>query len=270
MKIYLDYIFLENLVINLIIIEQLTVFVKDNIKLLRKILIAIMISIYTTIIYVYSNSLLDSNIMKILVIIIAIYLLYKQKKINYYVKLVIIYNLMSFLYVGTIISITLFFKVSLDNFVFKILVYIISGVILNIFSRYIWKIFKSNIKSNDLIYMMYIGNQKIKSFVDTGSNVKDNITGLDVIFISNKYFDELKNSNYLEKVTYIDIKTVTQKQKVKGYIVENIAFYQNNKYVATIKKIIISFTLQEMENTEKYSALIGYNTYVEDLKGVTI
>jgi len=37
MKIYLDYIFLENLVINLVIIEQLTVFIKDKVKLLRKI-----------------------------------------------------------------------------------------------------------------------------------------------------------------------------------------------------------------------------------------
>lgn len=270
MKIYLDYIFLENLVINLIIIEQLTVFVKDKVKLLRKILISIMISFYTTVIYVFSNSLLDSNIMKIFVIIIAIYLLYKPKKINYYIKLVVIYNLISFLYVGTIISITLLFKIPLEKFLFKILLYIISGIILNIFSRYIWKIFKSNIKENDLIYIMYIGNQKIKSFVDTGSNVKDNITGLDVIFISNNYYERICKTGILDKKIDIDIKTVIGKQKVKGYIVENVEFYQNNKYVATIKKIVVSFTEQEMQETEKYSALIGYNTYVEDLKGVTI
>ncbi|MDO4282203.1 MAG: sigma-E processing peptidase SpoIIGA [Clostridia bacterium] len=270
MKIYLDYIFLENLVVNLIVIEELTVFVKDRLKLIKKILISAMISLYTTVIYIYSDSWISSNIVKILVISIAIYLLYKPRKINYYIKLIIVYYLISFLYVGTVISIALLFKISLENMIFKLLLYLISGIILNIFTKYIWKIFKSNIKSNDLIYIMYIGNQKIKSFVDTGSNVKDNITGLDVIFINCKYYEEIKKSNILNKETYIDIQTVAGKQKVKGYIVENIDFFQNNKRVAKIKKIVISFTLQEMENAEKYSALIGYNTYIENLKGVTI
>lgn len=270
MKIYLDYIFLENLVINLVIIEELTVFVKQEIKLVKKILISVLISIYTTIIYVYSNSFLNSNIMKIFAIIISIYLLYKPKKLNYFIKLVVIYYLISFLYVGTIISITLLLKISLQKILQKITLYIISGIILNIFTRYIWKIFKSNIKEDDLIYIMYIGNQKIRSFVDTGNNVKDNITNLDVIFIDYKYYDVLKEMNILNNETEINIQTVTGNKKVKGFIVKNIKFYHDNKHVATIKKIIVSFTLQEMKNTEKYSALIGYNIYVENLKGVTI
>lgn len=269
MKIYLDYIFLENLVINLVIIEQLAVFIKDKTKLIKKFLASFLISIYTTIIYIYSNSILASTIIKFIIIIIAIYVLYKPKKIIRYIKIVILYNLISFLYVGTIISITLFFKIVINTLIKKITLYGISGIILNIFTRYIWKIVKSNIKSDDLIYIMYIGNQEIKSFIDTGSDVKDNVTGLDVIFINNKYYSELEKAKILNKEKEIVIQTVTGRNKVKGYVVENITFYHNNKYVATIGKIIISFTLQEM-TTEKYSALIGYNTYIENLKGVTI
>ena len=117
---------------------------------------------------------------------------------------------------------------------------------------------------------MYIGSQRIKSFVDTGNSVKDNISNLDVIFINCKYYNKLKEEGVLNKKIYINIKTLTGYENVDGYVVRNVSFYSNDKYVATVKRIIVSFTLQEMQNDEKYSALIGYNTYVEKLKGVTI
>lgn len=270
MKIYLDYIFLENLVINLVIIEEITVFIKADVKYRKKFIISSFISLYTTIVTIYSDGIISSGIIKILIIAIAIYVLYKPRTIIKYFKFIIVYYLISFLYVGTIISLTLLFNISLKNIIFKILLYIVSGIALTIFTKYLWKIFKSNIKANDLIYIMYIGNQKIKSFVDTGSNVKDSITHLDVIFISNYYYEKIKEIGMLKEPIDINIKTVIGRQKVKGYIVENISFYKQQKYITTVKKIIISFTLQEIETTEKYSALIGYNTYMENLKGVTI
>ena len=58
MKIYLDYIFFENLVINLIIIGELTIFIKKNTSKKRMILGSIVISIYTTIVTVIQESFL--------------------------------------------------------------------------------------------------------------------------------------------------------------------------------------------------------------------
>ena len=53
---------------------------------------------------------------------------------------------------------------------------------------------------------------------------------------------------------------------IDGYIFKNVEIYREDKYVATIEKIIISF---EFNNShEKYSGIIGYETYLKYLEGV--
>ena len=56
MKIYLDYIFFENLIINIVIIYQTSIFTKSNIKLKYIILSSSVLSIYTTIVYICWNN----------------------------------------------------------------------------------------------------------------------------------------------------------------------------------------------------------------------
>jgi len=270
MKIYLDYIFLENLVINLIIIEQVTVLTKEEISRRKKIIISVLISIYTTITYCYANTFLASNIIKFLIIMIGIYFLYTPSKLFIFLKQISLYYLISFLYVGIVISLSLLFHINLNKLILKIITYVISGVLLQIFAKYIWKIYKSNIKEDDLTYTIYINNLKIKGFIDTGNSVCDQITKLNVIFISQNLRDQFEKIGILNHDINIGIKTVTGNEILKGYVVQDVKIYHHNKHITTIKKIIISFTLQEIEPTEKYSALIGYNTYVENLKGVTI
>ena len=55
---------------------------------------------------------------------------------------------------------------------------------------------------------------------------------------------------------------------MKGYIVENIAFYQNNKYVATIKKIIISFTGTSLSKILLYNLITGSHPSLD--KSITL
>ncbi len=268
MKIYLDYIFLENLIVNILVSIQIIIFIKTNIKKINIIIGAIFLSLYTTLIYVLNNTFFNSICIKVIAIVIYCYITFKPKTVILLLKEVLYYLFFTFLYVGIIISISLIFKVNLESIFIKSIIYVISGIILYIFTNYLWKMWKSNIKYSDLTYTINIKGQEIIGFVDTGHNVKDVVTNLDVIFINKEYKEKLKSIIDEKKKIFININTVNNNTEEEGYIVKDIYFYKDNKMIGRIKRIVICFVNNSLTN-KKYSALIGYNTYVEKIKGVT-
>ena len=130
-----------------------------------------------------------------------------------------------------------------------------------------WKI---NIKDRDLFYTLKINDRKINTFVDTGNSVTDPITSLDVIFLKKELEKEILTNNINYKKTYINVSTVNGSQIKVGYIIKNITVYKEEREIAIIDKIILSFSLDNSNTPEKYSAILGYDTYLENLKGVIL
>lgn len=267
MKIYLDYIFLENLIVNALISINTYKFSKEKIKIQKIILGSIFISIYTTIIFVLNDTFLNSIFIKLIAVMIYTYITFNIKNFVAILKYTIYYFLFSFLYVGIIISVSLFLKINLESIGTKILIYLISELILYIFTEYLWKMWKSNIKNNDLSYKLNINGQEILGFVDTGNNVKDITTGLNVLFVDFKYKEKLKYILDEKRKREIYTNTVNASSQKTGYIIKDVEVYKKNKKVGKIKRIVICFADLNVSN-KKYSALIGYNTYIENLKGV--
>ena len=267
MKIYLDYIFLENLIVNLLISISMYKFNKEKLKKINIILGSIFISIYTTIIYALNDTFFSSLYIKLIAVIIYTYITFKPSTFIAILKHTIYYFLFSFLYVGIIISVSILFKINLTNTMIKILIYLISGIILNIFTKYLWKMWKTNIKNNDLSYKLNINGQEIFGFVDTGNNVKDITTGLNVLFVDMEYKEKLKNILDERRKREIYTNTVNANSHEDGYIIKDVEVYKENKRIGKIKRIVICFVNLNISN-KKYSALIGYNTYIENLKGV--
>lgn len=268
LKIYLDYIFFENLFVNIIISLLINNFTKNTFKKTNLLLGTIFISFYTTIIYVLEDSFINCFFIKIIAVTIYIYITFKPKTIIKLLKNTIYYYLFLFTYVGIIIFISLMFDIDLENSYIKISIYSISSILLYIFINNLWKMWKSNIKNNDLIYNIDIKGNEFVGFVDTGHNVKDMLTNLDVIFIDYKYKEILnKYINEKKKIT-INISTLNNNISKVGYIFNDIYIYKNKKNIVKIKKIVISFVKDSFVN-EKYNALIGYNIYINNLKGVT-
>lgn len=270
MKIYLDYIFFENLIINIVIIYQTSIFTKSNIKLKYIILSSSVLSVYTTIVYILQNNIVENIIIKIIVIGFAIYLAFNPKSIKEYIKKQVYYYIISFTYVGIIISITLIFNISIKKTIVKILIYVLSAFISYLFNKYLWKMWKTNIKNSSLTYKLKIKVQEIVAFVDTGNNVYDYTNNLDVIFVDMKFFDNLKKLNVLKNRTNIIVRTIASEDYITGYIVEDVEVYQNSKKVCNLKKVVFCFSNQTINLNNKYNALIGYNLYLENLKGVTL
>lgn len=264
MKIYLDYIFLENLVINIVIISEIVVFTKTKITSKRKAFVVVLDTILSTLFVVNKTNI----IIKILIQNIILYILFKGKKVGIYIKKALCYYLLYFLYLGLIISLTIIINLNLNYEVNKIIIYIISGIFFHFFSKDLWKVWKIKLTDRDICYFLDINGYKVKAFVDTGNRVKDLETSLDVIFILDNLKDKILTGN--EKKINIDINTVNGDSSKEAYIVNNVIVYKEEREITKIDKIIISFSLKESSTPEKYSAIIGYETYLDNLEGVML
>ncbi len=270
MKIYLDYIFIENIIVNFVIIYQVGIFTKTKISIKRNIISCFILSIYTVIMYILNDKFLSNVFIKLMITNITMYIAFKPSSLLQYLKKIVYYYIISFIYIGVIIGITIFFNISIDNTRNKILVYMLSGIITYLFNKYLWKLWKSNIKKDDLVYTLEVNGQKIDCYIDTGNLVHEYSKNLDVIFIDYKWFGILELLGILDNKIDLKINTVNKNESVFGYVVEDINIYKDKRFICKLNKIIFSFSSQRINIDNKCSGLIGYNLYVEKLKGVTL
>lgn len=265
MNYYLEYVFLENVIVNFILLNLVNIFTKSNTKKINIIVSSIFSSIYTTVVVIFG---LDSFIIKLLLIVFVVYIAYNPKYVSKYLKIVAYYLFLNYLYLGIIIGITLMFSINIENIILKILVYIISAVILYLLNKFMWKMWKNNIKKDKLTYTINIKGQEIFCFVDTGNMVKNYRYNLDVIFLDKKWHEVLSKKNVLDKKVDTYIHSIVGDSVIAGYVIENVEVYKNRKKIKVIDKIIISFSNQTINIFNKYTGLIGYETYLEYLEGV--
>lgn len=268
MTCYIELIFLENIIINYIIINQISIITKCHKKTFREIIGIIVLGLYSTLNYVFYKEIIANSLIKILIINFSIYIIYNPKSISLYIKLILFYFLNSFLLVGIIISISLILNITLDNILIKMLMYFLGGVILLVFNKLMWKLWKSKIKSEDYVYMIKIRDMLIPGFVDTGNNVFDYEHNRDVIFLEEKYKKNMEEKNLLKKRVKINISTINDSDERCAYIINDVDVIKNNVKVHTFKNLEIIFVKRKLN--ENYNALISYDTYIEKLKGVKL
>lgn len=270
MKIYLDYILIENIIVNFVIIYQLDIFTKSNRKKRYCFFSSLILSFYTVITYINNSIILSNIFIKILTVNIAIYIAFFPKTIIEFLKKIVYYYIISFTYVGVIISITLLLNINIDYIYNKVIIYLICAIISYLFNKYMWKMWKTNIKKENMTYIMNINGQEIPSYIDTGNLAHDYLYNLDVIFLDKRWYKILNEKGILNRKIDVGIKTVSDDSFINGYIVKNVDILKNGKKVCRLNKIIFSFSNKEINIDGKYTALIGYNLYLENLKGVTL
>lgn len=267
---YIECIFVENLVISYITIYQMSIFTKIKLKKLNIIIGSLILSFYETISYYFSINSVFDTLIRLLAICFILYMIFLPNCFKTYCKIYIYYILVSFILVGIVISLTLLFNINISNCIMKMFLYIISGLILYAFNKLMWKIWKSKIKTDNLIYEINIGDMIIPAFIDTGNNVKDLVSNVDVIFIEDKYYEKLYFQNYIFKDTNIYIYTVAGEKKIKGYFVKDIIIKKNKKKICSLSEVIFVFVNRRLSIKDEYEALISYDTYLEKMKGVEL
>lgn len=273
MKVYLDYVFIENFIINISILYQTSIFTKVKIKWIRLILVSTFLSIISIVkVFEIGNSML----INILSLNIATYILFKPDKVIRFVKLLMYYFLIYTIYIGIIISTSIFLKINLNQITVRIVLYIVSIFVTYIVNKYMWKIWINKIKYNNLTYKVVLcgqNNISFKVFVDTGNNLKDPFTNLDVIVLNSKVYKRKNTKTTLDnmkrEIITLDVLTATGKSKIKGYIFNNVSIKKGGIEKVLLKRAIIVFIDEEINNNQ-YEGIISYNTYLEKLEGVII
>lgn len=261
MKIYLDYIFLENLIVNAAIIFQTIKCINIKIKKSKKVLWIIFDSIISCIVYIKPD--ISSYIFNVIFTTIMIVVILKPKSSIEYIKYMCTYYYVYIVYMGIIIFSAIILNIQLEKYLNKVILYSLSYVICRYITDKMWIMLKSKKDYLDLIYVLKIQNNDIPVFLDTGNKAYDYLNNCSVIFLDNALKSKIDLNN-LEKIEF-EINTINGKDTKDGYIIENLTITKNKEEYA-INKVIICFSCIN-DTPEKYSGIIGYELYLRNLNG---
>lgn len=278
MKIYLDYIFFENLIINALIIFQISVFTKTKTTFFKTLIASAIGAIYVVLITVYGNSFANNLLFRILVINIIVYVAFLPKKLLKYLKLQVYFYIIFFCYIGAIVVLTTFFKLNLSSIWTKISIYTLSYAVTYFSNMKMWKMWKNRVKEDDLIYEIKIKVNSVvnkiisfNAFVDTGNSLKDNINNTDILIVEEDVLkDVLKGSIKVKRIVKIPMNTVNGVCELNGYLFENVSIEKKGKIIRTLKTATIVVIDKKLSKDNSYSALMSYDTYIDKLQGVTL
>lgn len=291
MTIYLDVIFLENMVINYIILYATGVVLKERIKQSRLIMGSTIGAIYSIIYYLFKLKIYSGLLIKIILSIVIIYVSFNSNNLKDLLKKILLFYLASFVFGGAVIAIiymvnsqnvTIQNGVLVGNYTIKT---ILIGIVVAYFTIIIaFKLIKTKILKKDLIcdISIMINNKEIKTkaLIDTGNLLKDPITQIPVIVIEHTLlYDVLPKEilNNIEKILGGDFSKISNEIKDKyfsklkvipfsslgksngmllGIIGENLNIYfkdENEK----IDKVIVGIYNKSLTKKGEYRSLLG-------------
>ena len=224
MTVYLDIVFLENVLMNYIIIFATGVVLKDECKKMRILIASLVGAAYTVVMYLNIIPIYSNFFMKLLLSVVIVYAAFRPKSVKKLIKDLVIFYLVSFVFGGCVFALMYFFKpqmVQIRNGVFvgayPIKVAIVGGIVAFIVLQVSFKIVKTRISKKDMIYTIEVNvNGKltqVKALLDTGNLLKDPITSLPVVVIEHRSLNSVipeKVLNNLDKILGGDIDELTK------------------------------------------------------------
>ena len=105
MTVYIDVVFLENLILNVIILYATSLIAKINLKIIRTLISASIGSIYAIMYYIFQIGLYSNIIFKFVLSVIMIYVAFNPKEFKTLLKVLILFYLTSFVFGGASLSV---------------------------------------------------------------------------------------------------------------------------------------------------------------------
>lgn len=278
MEIYLDIFFLENIILNLIILFETSKMSKMSFSKINILIASFISTTCSLFLNIININLGISAILKILVSILVCLICFIPKNVRCFIKVIVSFYLVSIILGG---SIYFLISIFLNEFQPERIsanaktIVIVSFGILDISIRKMWKIWKETIKQDELICNLKIEIKKEKiffnAFIDTGNNAIDIITGLPIIFVQKNRFDffsQISNGiNQRREFHQIEVKTINGiKQELIGTIANRIVIINNSKKYH-LRNCMICFVNGELDDNNRFDAIIGYNLLLESTRG---
>ena len=267
LTVYIEYIFIENLIMNYLLLYQTFSFIKERVKKIKLFLSALIGAMYVCIMVYIKLEVLNYAFSKLLLSFVMIYVCFTPKEVNKYIKSVLYFYLISVINVGTYLFVITIFNINLSNGFAKIIVYMFGAIVSWCIDKQMWKLFKLKLKKENLVYDVYIPNGdkyvSYKGFIDTG-NTSKHIESSRMIFYANKKKIDVSS---FEKVT-INVNTVNNVDKLDGYLINNVIV--KNKNIVKLVDIVMCFSKEDIKNKLGCDMVMNYEIYEELLGGIYI
>ena len=290
MTVYVDIIFIENLIINYIILYAVGIISKLKINQFRIIISSIIGALYSVIYYIANVGIYQNFILKIILSIVMVYIAYETKNFKGLIKKIVLFYLVSFVFAGA--SLGIIYMVNSQNVTIQngILVgsYTIKTILIGIIIAFIiivtgFSIVKTKLSKKDLICDIKVKiNEKeleTKAMIDTGNFLKEPITNIPVVvlehtllydFIPKEILNNIEKilggdfseipaniqSQYISRLKVIPFSTLGKQNgmllgiKADKLIIED----EENKI---IDKVIIGIYNKSLTKRGEYRALVG-------------
>ena len=299
MTVYLDIIFVENILMNYIILFATLIIlkVKNRGQQIRLFASSVIGSSYAIIVYLNIIPIYSNIITKIVLSIVMIYVAFNPQNVKQLLKQLLIFYLTSFVFGGCAFALIYFIKperVKMNNGVFvgtyPIKVTLIAGIIAFIITQIAFKINKIRLDSkNTFINIKIYYEEKIlevKALLDSGNMLKDPISGMPVIIIEKEILHKIipeEILNYIENI--VGGEEQREKTEVKRYLskirmVPFMSIGKENGMLLGIRidkvkieteeiniekdNVIAGIYNQKLTKDNKYNALIGLNLLEEE------
>lgn len=291
MTVYIDVVFLENLILNVIILYATSLIAKINLKIIRTLISASIGSIYAIMYYIFQIGLYSNIIFKFVLSVIMIYVAFNPKEFKTLLKVLILFYLTSFVFGGASLSVIYLVNAQRINIQNGMIIgkYTMNTIFTGIIIAFIviviaFKIIKSKISKNDLFcdIRFKINNKEIKTkaMLDTGNLLKEPITNIPVVVVEhkllydvipNEILDNIENilggdledisdevkSDYISKLKVIPFTSLGKQNGILLGIKADELIVEEMNGEKKIDKVIIGIYNKELSKKRAYSALIG-------------
>ena len=291
MTVYIDVVFLENLILNVIILYATSLIAKINLKIIRTLISASIGSIYAIMYYIFQIGLYSNIIFKFVLSVIMIYVAFNPKEFKTLLKVLILFYLTSFVFGGASLSVIYLVNAQRINIQNGMIIgkYTMNTIFKGIIIAFIviviaFKIIKSKISKNDLFcdIRFKINNKEIKTkaMLDTGNLLKEPITNIPVVVVEhkllydvipNEILDNIENilggdledisdevkSDYISKLKVIPFTSLGKQNGILLGIKADELIVEEMNSEKKIDKVIIGIYNKELNKKRTYSALIG-------------
>lgn len=291
MTVYLDIVFLENLIINYIIIYLTGIISKSKITYWKIFVGSLIGAIYSIIYYLFNFKIYGKLILKIILSIIIIYVSFKSTNLKTLIKQISLFYIVSFIFGGVAIAtiyavdtknITIKDGVLIGNYTIKtILIGIILGLVITLIG---FSFLKIKISKKDLLceISFKLNKKQIKTnvMIDTGNFLKEPITNMPVIVLEHTLFyniipkeilnnienilggdlskisEEIQNK-YINKFRVIPFSSLgKQNGMLLGIKIENIVIKKDD-VIKNIDKAVIGLYNKSLTKKGEYRGLVG-------------
>jgi len=261
--VYVDVLILVNFIVNLFILHVTVQTLRKRIKLVWICLSSFVGSLYVLTVVYPELKYLSYMPFKILIVIVMILIVFREKNILFIIKASLIFILYSILLAGMCLFIqisnskNMSFDVIIINFPYEKL--LLSVMIIYILIYRIIIFIGDRKKILTLIYTVDIINKNykktIKAFLDTGNELREPATNLPVLIVERDILYEVmleKNNTYYIPYTVLN----GTNGRLVGFKPEYINIHIDKKSIET-RDVIIAFCEYKLSKDNDYNGLMS-------------